>query len=222
MRRSFQRIGGVLITPRRAFAAIREEPHWGWVFLLAVVASSLLLHFSAPFLEHAYGYDSPGETASLSMAGRISAIALTGPILLLKWLFTSLPLFLLARPLAGGRFLFKQVYAAVAHAESVPLLENAANLLLLHAGGPETAATPGELARVPALGHAFRQILDNPALLSVLDQITPFQLWYVALLTIGLALTARCGRWSALTLAGGVWLLGAALRAALGVLAGEK
>jgi hypothetical protein len=211
MTRSLQRIGGVLCAPRAAFAAIREEPHWGWVFLLAVVASALLLQLSTPFVKHAYGYASGGS---------ISATLLIPPTLLIKWLFYSVPLFLLARPMRVGHFTFQQVYAAVAHAESVPVLANAANLLLLYTRGVDAIAAPEELTALPGLGRIFQEYLDNPALISILDQFTVFQLWYVALLTIGLAVTARCGRWTALGLAGGIWLLGTVLQATLGVLAG--
>jgi hypothetical protein len=219
MTRSLQCIGRVLCAPRAAFAAIREEPHWGWFFLLAVVASALLLLLSTPFIEHAYGYTS-GTSASVSAAASISATLLIPPTLLLKWLFYSVPLFLLARPMAGGYFAFRQIYAAVAHAESVPVLANAANLFLLHARGVDAIAAPEDLTAVPGLGRIFQGYLDNPALISILDQFTVFQLWYVVLLTIGLAVTARCSWWTALALAGGMWLLGAVLQAALGVLAG--
>jgi hypothetical protein len=87
-------------------------------------------------------------------------------------------------------------------------------VLALLIRGVDTGPDPRDLVPV-SLGHLMQPYLDNRILLEILHQVTPFSLWHLALLTIGMATIAGLTRIMSLVVVGSIWLLGAAILAGL-------
>ena len=199
----------IFIDPAQAFSRIDERPNWLGPFLAASLVAMLTLLLSAPIGEHLalrYLPESAGEEvrAELFMMLRVSnyyGIAATPVLVLLKWSVLATLLFLMLI-LSGADISYRKTLALLGHASLVVSLDGLLSVLVMYARGISTIQSPADVQSTVLSLNTFLSAASHPALRAVLDSLGVFSLWYLVLLTFGVASVARLGRWrAALTVA---------------------
>jgi hypothetical protein len=202
----------VLVAPSAVFADLARHPRWLTAFVLISALFLIPLQLSTP----SAGQLAANHVRDVSGGGidiTHTAIMLLLPVgLLLKWTLFSAVLFLLVHPMAGSTLRFKAVYATVVHSESTLVIMAMANTLMFSARPPDTGEDLHVFGTLN-LGTVMQSCLDNRSLLALAHQVTLFDVWHVALLTIGLSIISGLTRSTSLAIVGSVWLLGAAILA---------
>ncbi len=217
MKRTLRMMGDIIAEPKAAFQALKEQPSWLGVFLIIAVVSIGVEWAIMPFSEqiaHVKMLESGLDEAQIeqvrSLAERFSIVALffvPFPLLFKGLIFGGLLYFgirLLGSTEALG---FKHIFAIVAYSELIMVfssLINAAVVLCLKEMSDVQASI--DLQMIPGLHLLFnRQGLGAP-ILTVLSQITPFFIWYLIVLSLGVGVVADLSRQKSQILVLLVWL----------------
>lgn len=184
-----------IAAPKTAFQRLREQPTWGWAFLIAFILMVVGSVITAPAQQHAQvasmqRYFSKPAAASISDAkkqeminniqhpsvpGRIFGYAAVGIILLLIVLFNTV-IVLIANALGGGDGNFKRYWAGSMNM-AVPTLALSTivvGIIAMIRGADSFSSTIDLQAAAPSLGTFIH---PSPALTVFFSSISIFSLW---------------------------------------------
>ena len=218
MKDSLQNIADILAEPSAAFTRLKSEPKW----LLAMVIFCLfsvgiawvMFPFTAQMMDQKMMEEGvPAEQIEIAkkFAQIFTPIAsLIAPII--WFLAISAILTLVTRLFAiNDAIKFKHIYAAIVHASLISILILLVNTALLtvfrDVGDVKSIA---DMKMIPGL-HLLFGSTENVKLLTFLSYFNPLNLWYLAVLTIGIRVFAGIDKTKACLGAIIIWLLGIAL-----------
>lgn len=238
-----QRLGGIIWSPRRTFKDIARQPDWIWPVALCIVVA-LASHFAS----RSYVARSEGEIARHAIEQRLArqgrsvsdlaeqerqqidaqvqmAVRLqrATPVILILFLSAAMAflalLYWAGTRLVDGSVSYVKVLSVTAYAFAVvytglPALLKTGVGLLLKPDEPEV------LRSVSAPSPAMLMPSETPRLLvEFLARADVFTIWFLILVSVGLATVSRKARlnWTAL-LTFGLWALSVAFRVAWTVL----
>ena len=218
MKDSLQNIADILAEPSAAFARLKSEPKW----LLAMVIFCLfsvgiawaMFPFTAQMMDQKLMEEGvPSEQIEIAkkFAQIFTPIAsLIAPII--WFLVISAILTLVMRLLAiNDAIKFKHIYAAIVHASLISILILLVNTALLVVfRDVETIKNAADIKIIPGL-HLLLGSSENVKLLTFLSYFNPLNLWYLAVLAIGIRVFADTDKTKACIGAIIIWLLGIAL-----------
>ena len=218
MKDSLQNIADILAEPSAAFARLKSEPKW----LLAMVIFCLfsvgiawaMFPFTAQMMDQKLMEEGvPSEQIEIAkkFAQIFTPIAsLIAPII--WFLVISAILTLVTRLLAiNDAIKFKHIYAAIVHASLISILILLVNTALLVVfRDVETIKNAADMKIIPGL-HLLLGSSENVKLLTFLSYFNPLNLWYLAVLAIGIRVFADTDKTKACIGAIIIWLLGIAL-----------
>ena len=218
MKDSLQNIADILAEPSAAFARLKSEPKW----LLAIVIFCLfsvgiawaMFPFTAQMMDQKLMEEGvPSEQIEIAkkFAQIFTPIAsLIAPII--WFLVISAILTLVTRLLAiNDAIKFKHIYAAIVHASLISILILLVNTALLVVfRDVETIKNAADMKIIPGL-HLLLGSSENVKLLTFLSYFNPLNLWYLAVLAIGIRVFADTDKTKACFGAIIIWLLGIAL-----------
>ena len=218
MKDSLQNIADILAEPSAAFARLKSEPKW----LLAMVIFCLfsvgiawaMFPFTAQMMDQKLMEEGvPSEQIEIAkkFAQIFTPIAsLIAPII--WFLVISAILTLVTRLLAiNDAIKFKHIYAAIVHASLISILILLVNTALLVVfRDVETIKNAADMKIIPGL-HLLLGSSENVKLLTFLSYFNPLNLWYLAVLAIGIRVFADTDKTKACFGAIIIWLLGIAL-----------
>ncbi|MDE0636631.1 MAG: YIP1 family protein [Candidatus Poribacteria bacterium] len=222
MKPKLQVIGNIFDAPIEAFTALKARPSWLTGFIVIVVASIGLAWLMLPFLEEQARIEMAKFGIGLADIQHGQAIArnfifLTPVLLLLKWLIFAGIFYFGARWLGGPKGLtFKPVYAAVAHTEFILVFANLLNVALvlsLKEVGEIKDVT--DLYMIPSLHLIFGDAPVGIPYFTFLRQINPFSVWYLFVLSRGVAVVTEISRRRAEWFVALVWLAGVGVEVAI-------
>lgn len=222
-----QRVVGVVVSPADTMASVAAHPRWADVLILTTVLVALgfglflatdvgraaYVDQAAASIEAFGGTVTDQIYAGIQRQAGFAAYLQAGAILVFSPAVVALIAGVLfgAFAVLGGEGTFRQVFAVVAHAGVISLLQQAFTLPVNYLRGSMSSATN--------LAVFFPNLAEGSFVGAVLGFIDLFWIWYLIVLAIGLAAVYR-RRWTAV--AGGllvvyvvVGLAVAAIKAAL-------
>ncbi len=225
-----QRVIGVVFSPGETMARVAAVPRWLDVLALTtlVTAAGFALFFSTEVGKAAYvdqavaSVESFGQTVTTEMYARLQGQAdyaawlQSGTIVFFSPLVTAVIAGILfgAFTVLGGEARYGQVFAVVAHASVISMLQQAFSLPLNYMRQTMSSATN--------LAVFFPDLPEGSFLAGVLGFIDLFWIWYLVVLAMGLAAVYR-RKWT--SVAGGLFvvyvLIGLAFAAIKAVLGGR-
>ena len=228
MNRTLRIIGDIISDPRAAFRALKEQPNWFAVFVIIAFVSIGIGWAVLPFskqIAHAKMLESGLDEAQIEgtqgMAEGLHFVWLlfTPFPLLIKWLVFAGLLYLGAQLLGSSTVLtFKPMFAAVVYSELILVFSNLINAgLLLCFKDIRDVRDSIDLQMIPGLHLLFGDHPLGVLSLTLLSQITPFSLWYLVVLSLGVAIVADQKRRKVEWLVVLVWLASIGVRAATSV-----
>ena len=226
MKRTLQIIGNIFGAPSEAFTELKEQPSWFTVFIIIAVVSIGIAWAVLPFSEQMVrakmlesGLDEAQMEQGQAMAKLFSSVGilLTPLPLLIKWLVFAGLFYLGARLLGTLKALtFKPMFAAVVYSELILVfstLINAALLLCFKEIGDIKDIM--DLHMIPSLHLIFGDEEVGIPYFTFLHQMNPFSLWYLIVLSRGVAIIADISRQRAEWLVALIWLAGIGFQVAV-------
>lgn len=218
MKDSLQNIADILAEPGAAFARLKSEPKWLLAMVIFCLFSVGIAWVTFPFIEQIMDQQlmeegTPAEAIEIAkIVAKIFVFigSLVAPII--WFLVISVILTLVARLLAiDDAIKFKHIYAAIVHASLISILILLVNTALLVVfRDVETIKNAADMKIIPGL-HLLLGSSENVKLLTFLSYFNPLNLWYLAVLTIGIRVFAGIDKTKACLGAIIIWLLGIAL-----------
>ena len=190
------RFWGILTSPRETYADVVARPRWFGMMILVIAVTAAC---TGGFLMTAVGQQAyldnqiestkrfVGEVSEAQQAGMERMLPYAAPIsavsiavfMPVMWLVLSGLLFAVFTAALGGTATFKQVFAVMAHSSAISVVHQLFVTPLNYARESMSSAT--NLA-------AFLPMLDESSLLAkMLGAIDLFLIWWIVLLSIGLA-----------------------------------
>ncbi len=205
MKRTLRIIGNIFGAPSKAFTALKEQPSWFTGFITIAVVSIGIAWAILPFSEqmgHTKMLESGMDAAQMeqgqAMTKLFSSIGLflTPLPLLIKWLVFA-GLFYLGVQLLGSSkaSTFKSMFAAVVYSELILIFSALINAaLLLCFKDISDVQKSIDLQMIPGLHLLFGDHALGVLKLTLLSQVTPFAIWYLIVLSVGVAIVADLKR----------------------------
>jgi MFS family permease len=208
----------IAVAPRAAFAALRDNPTWGWAFLIAALLGMLGAFAIGPIVGHAAERElqvtlsAAPQVAQLPPDQRQAAVAqqisLTQTVMRFSFLVVPVGLaagcalqaliMLAANAIGGGDGTFRKFWALAVNAAvigtGIASIAMMAIVLLRGAGGFGSAA---EIANsLPGLGTFVPP--EAKAAAAFLGVMNVFAIWNMVLLAAGMMVVARLRRGTAI------------------------
>ena len=218
MKDSLQNIADILAEPSAAFARLKSDPKWLLAMVIFCLFSVGIAWVTLPFIEQIMDQQLMEEGApseAIEIAKIVAKVfvfigSLAAPII---WFFVITAILTLAARLFGisDAIKFKHIYAAIVHSSLISimiLLVNTALLVVFR--DVETIKNTADMKIIPGL-HLLLGSSENVKLLTFLSYFNPLNLWYLAVLAIGIRVFADTDRTKACIGAIVIWLLGVAV-----------
>ena len=226
MKRTLKIFGDIIGEPSAAFRVLKRQPSWFTVsVIIALVAIGIawaILPFSQQ-ISHVRMLESGLDEAQIEQAGGMAEVwswvgLLFTPFpLLIKWLAFAGLLYLGARFFGSTAELkFKPMFAVVVHTELILVLSNLINAALLLCFKEISDVQDSiDLQMIPGLHLLFGDHPLGVLKLTLLSQITPFSIWYLIVLSVGVAIVADLKTRKVQWLVVLVWLAGIGVQIAI-------
>lgn len=223
MKRTLRIIGDVLAAPSEAFSQIKQHPTCLGMFLLLSVVSTgsgwafLPYYMSLEMLEFGMEASKMQEIAGFWL----SIVFFLPPLpLLIKCVIFAGLLYLGVRFLGNTQSLtFKLMFATVVYSEFILVFAALINVVLLvcfkEVGDIQDAT---DYQMIPSLHLIFGNKEIGTSYFTFLSQITPFSIWYVYVLSRGVAIIGDLSQRTATWLVTLIWLAGVGVQGAITVL----
>ena len=219
MKREFQIIGNIFGAPSEAFVEIKKQPSWVTVLVIIAVVSIGIAWAVLPFSEQmarAKMLESGMDAAQMEQGQTIAelfsfiGLLLTPLPLFIKWLIFAGLFYLGVRLLGSSKALtFKSMFAAVVHSELILVFSTLINAaLLLCFKDIDTVKDITDLHMIPSLHLIFGDKKVGIPYFTFLHQINPFSIWYLIVLSRGVAVVADISRQRTEWLVALIWLAG--------------
>lgn len=213
----------VFATPTEVFVKVKENPRWLGAFASITVVSMVVAVFTAPFakqitllaLSKKLQADQAEQALAMSERFQYIGLAIAPIFLLLRWLVIAAVLYFLAILLGTEALRFKTVYAVVVYSEMILLLMGVINILLLYLKGIDSVHHITDFQAIVGLDILLTNKAANLPLFTLLNSVNVFSIWYLATLTIGIAVVTNFSKLKAAVLVASVWLLGVGFQVAL-------
>ena len=218
MKDSLQNLADILAEPSAAFTRLKSEPKWLLAMVIFCLFSVGIAWVTLPFIEQIMdhklmeeGAPSEGiEIAKIFVKIFVFIGSLAAPII---WFFVITAILTLAARLFGisDAIKFKHIYAAIVHASLISILIELVNTALLVVFRDiEDIRRTSDIKIIPGL-HLLLGSSENTKLLTFLSDFNPLNLWYLAVLAIGIRVFADTDKTKACIGAIIIWLLGVAV-----------
>ncbi|PIU44325.1 MAG: hypothetical protein COS95_09515 [Ignavibacteriales bacterium CG07_land_8_20_14_0_80_59_12] len=221
---SFENLFLVISSPPKAFRNLREQPKWLVAFLfisfLSIIAAWRLIPFSEQLsyqiLAQRLGEEQAGQAISMVERLKYIEVAFVPIGLLLRWLVLTAVLYFASILLsAPDELKFKSVYSLVVHSETILVLAGLLNVIILNLKGVYSIHAPADLQAIVGLDFFLKNRASNLSLFTLLNAINVFNIWYIAVLTIGISVATGFKKFKSAILVTTVWLLGVGFHVAL-------
>ncbi len=205
----------VLVAPGEVAGRVSHTPRIIVAACTLLLLAALISFASEPFLQRFQENMSSrsavsGSRESSPMLAPLSAIAST----VMRWTLLSTSIFL-AMTIASVRSApFKGIFAQVVHAEVILTIMNLVNVVILHVGGVDRIDNVTDLQLFPGLDILLDNQSGDVPLFIVLNSINLFSVWYLAVLSNGVAVATGGGRRTTAIVVSGLWLTGVLMFAA--------
>lgn len=214
----------VFATPTGVFLDLRERPRWIVAFAAISILSIGIAWFLAPvslqlvqnMISVRLDEEQVQRTLAVAKRFQYNTLALTPVLVLGKWLILAGLIYFLSVLVGDAeRVRFRTLYAVVAHTEMIFVLMAIVNVLLLHAKGPDSVQHVTDLQAIVGLEVILKERAGNLPLFTLLNSVNVFSIWYVATLSIGIAVITGFSKAKSAVLVTGVWLLGVGYQVAM-------
>ena len=226
MYRTLKILANIIGKPSAAFQALKDQADWFKAFIIIALVTIGIAWAVLPFsqqVEHTKmlesSLDAPHIEQNQTTVERLSFLPL---------LFTPFSLFLKCLVSAGilyfgSQFLgsqqalkFKSMFAVTVHTELILVLSHLINAaLLLYFKDINDVQKPIDLQMIPGLHVLFGDHPLGVLKLTLLSQVTPFAIWYLIVLSLGIAIVADLKRKRVEWLVVLVWLADIGFRIAV-------
>ena len=217
VQKEFLHLFNIIATPSEVFQDLNETPRWRFPLIFLIVSSVAVGWFMVPAImepmrrmfSSTFG-EGGAEAAMKSVTKSVLVLGLViDPLLkVVRWFVLACTLYLLSIGLIKDHpHLFKRLFSVVAYTETIFILMSILTILIVYAKGLVNIENSEDLTIFKGLDYFLKDKNANPSLASVLANINPFSLWYIATITIGLSIMTRLKRFEALGVASVSWLI---------------
>lgn len=214
----------IYIAPRRVFVSLRENPQWFLPFLVLSVIALTIEWFSFPYVLKVTIANLPPNAAQQHIQEAVSYLhgqrAINAAFIPLKlmagWSLFALVLYyvcIVFKPLE--QIQFRHVFAVVVFSEMITVVGKILSFVAALVKGIEHVNTISELNNLYGLDFLFPGATANLLLFTLMSNINPFSLWYLAVLTVGVSAVTGFGKIKSGVLTVCVWLLALGFGAAV-------
>ena len=201
MNQTLKIIADIIGEPSTAFRVLKNKPNWRAVCIIIALVSIGIAWAVLPFskqIAHAKMLESDldasqiEQTRTMVDVGMFVGILLMPILLLIKWLIFAGFLYFGAQLLGSAKALkFKPTFAVVVHAELIFVFSKLINTaLLLCFKEIDNVKNAIDLQMIPGLHFLFTDHALGVPVLTLLSRITPFSIWYLIVLSLGVAVVA--------------------------------
>lgn len=220
MRECWRNIGDLIAEPRALFTRLKAEPKWGGAFTIFLLLYIGLVFIEVPVTEQfiILHFTETGSTLSnqlrmpLIISSSLIGILLTvASILLLSALLTGASRFFQINPSVK----FRHIYASFVHLSLIERLIQIINTALLFVFKDIAEIQRSvDTQMIPGLHHLVG-FIENDILLMFLSYLNLLNVWYVAVLTVGIQVFAEVSKWKAFLTGIVIWMLGVGILSVL-------
>ncbi len=221
---AIQNLVGVLISPGKTFAALREQPKWlmAMVILLAVAITGQLIAFPKIDWEEVARMQLESSSRQMTeaqmeqgieMGAKFGSYASLGSVILgfpLVWLVAALLMWMLIRMLGGLELSYVQSLSTTVHSMAPWIVHT---LLSIPLTLTRSEISGQELQSGGVLKHGLASFMEAEGpMLQFLTSINVFTIWAVILMGIGFSVVGRVSKGKAFGAAIAVWIIGILLK----------
>jgi hypothetical protein len=214
----------ILISPSKAIAELNKNPYWLGLFLVTVAGQLGLSQAVLPYVQRAVEVALPPGIPEAQVdtlwtqfkSWQHIACLVTPVLVLLKWALVATILWLILDSFTSGCN-YRTVFSLVAYSNIIPFLGSIYLVIILELRGFDAIMSTADIQVPIGLNLLFRG--HNVAVNTILGSINMFELWYIVILSIGIATIGKCSRKSAAAIAICYWLFTVAIQAGMAIIA---
>jgi len=207
----------IFASPSDAFVSIHRQRRWAVPGAIVVAVSLVITYLLMPFTQKIIfdqmaaqiGAEKASRTIDLVRRYEYMNFMLVPVMLALKWTVLSALLFSSAVLFNGSSAKFSTVFSLVVHAEFIQLFMGIVNIILLQVKGAADISTFSDLYPIVGLEYFFRTTVHDAAVLQFLKGVNIFNVWYLTVLTAGVAKICGIPVWKASVIVLVIWAGGA-------------
>ena len=204
----------IFVDPFDLFNEVNTRPDWLRPFIIVSLLGMLSVLLTSPVLEHLVSLEMPEgagadfqeQLLSMSKFSTYYGIAATPVFVLLKWSILSFLLFSISI-LSGADTSYRKMLSVIGHASIITALDGLLNLVAIYARGINTLRSANEIHPTLLSINNFVSTGGHPILRTLFDNLGILSIWYLAVLAIGVAATARLSKTRSALIVGALWAL---------------
>ena len=216
----------ILASPRESFVEMKVQPRWAVSFFFMSTIAIGVAFLTAPFsrellrvtLSAVLDEENLEQSLSVMEKSQYLGAFLVPGVLLLKWTAIATILYLLSIIFGNQEQKFKECFIVVVYSEIILILMSIITVLLLHLKGFDSIHQLTDLQPVIGLDVLMADKASNLPLFTFLNSVNPFNIWYLAVLSVGFSIMTNFSKAKSTVLVTTVWLLGVGLQVASVVL----
>ena len=192
MKESWQNLIDLVVKPSATFERLKSNPKWVVAFVLFFLLSIGLTWANSPFIERLMSLLQPDVAATISFKSYV----VKGSIVVVFWCIILSSVFTFAARVfkINPALKFKHIFAAIVHTSLIGTLIYLVNTGLFPLFRQlEDINRPIDMKLIPGL-HMLAGSMENAHILTFLSHINPLSVWYIAILTIAVAILAEVSR----------------------------
>ena len=195
MKRDIKNLLKIITNPIEAFVNLKEKPNCFLPIVCIIVGTITIAFLTFPFAAQIVRHSIPAGLDEKQIEIRLKVVKimsyisliLTPFILIISWIVKSLLIWLISQ-LFDGAARFKQVFSIICHTAIITFFKEIFALFLIYLKGPERITKISDIQFAWGLDAFTSPDKVSFPLYTFLSHINVFSIWYVVVLTLGIAM----------------------------------
>jgi len=223
LKREIANLINLLAAPAEVYNDINASPRWRMPAALLIIISPMIGFFIIPAaiepLRRIYEESFGGRAAEIALQTSIHYFTIINVVIepfskIIRWVILSAAIyFVVALFNRNASLTFSKVFAIVAYSEIIFHLMDILTLLIIHARGIEQIITQTDLVIFKGVNCFFDQNAIPSSLYNALNYLNPFAVWYIAVVSRGIQISAGTDYTASLIYVAISWCIWLALKA---------
>jgi len=219
LKREILHLFNIIAAPTEVYNDINATPRWrmpaGLLFIISPMIGFFIIPAAIEPLRKIYEESFDSRTAEIALQTSthyftIINVTFEPLVKIIRWVILSAVIFIPV--LLYGRtasFTYTKVFSVVAYGETLFHLMGILTVLVIYARGIDQIADPSDLVVFKGINYFIDKNAVSSSIYNTLSNVNPFSLWYIAVVSRGIQITATIRFLTSLMLvsmAWGAWL----------------
>ena len=221
LKREILHLFNIIAAPTEVYNDINATPRWrmpaGLLFIISPMIGFFIIPAAIEPLRKIYEESFDSRTAEIALQTSTHYFTIInvafGPLVkIIRWVILSAVIFIPV--LLYGRtasFTYTKVFSIVAYGETLFHLMGILTVLVIYARGIDQIANPSDLVVFKGINYFIDKNAVSSSIYNTLSNVNPFSLWYIAVVSRGIQITATIRFLTSLMLVSLAWCVWLAL-----------